>query len=176
MSFEETISFKKFVLKEDNSVLKKSANEIAEKIQSMKNLAATGIIELKDDLDDVFNTCQSMLNGKWLKQQQAFLIPVQTVAYNIKLLSDGDDEAKDQDIAAVLQACYDQIDSEIIKKIDGPVNNLATPKKYQTVSKPSKNQTGGAESGFAGSPRSPQVDKTSVPPLGQPTDEARPAS
>jgi hypothetical protein len=176
MSFEETLNFKRFVLKEDNSVLKKSAASIAEKIQSMKNLAATGIIELKDDLEDVFNTCQSMLNGKWLKQQQQYLIPIQTVAYNLRLLADGDDEAKEQDVAAVLQSCYDQIDGEILNKIDAPINNLAVPKKDQTVTKPDKNQTGGTESGKNKGPTSPQADKTSVPPLGQPTDEARPAS
>lgn len=124
--YEEIISFKRYMLNEDNKVLKQTASQIADQLQSMINVATTGVTELKGDCDDIFSLIQTMLHGNWLKQQQEYLIPLQTVAYNIKLLIDGDKEAQDQDVAATLKSCLDLINNKILLKIKGPVNNLAT--------------------------------------------------
>lgn len=171
MTFDRLISFKRYVLNEDNKILKKSASEVAEELEALTKIASTGILELKDDLDTLFYTIQGMLRGKWLKQQQQFLIPLQKVAYNIKLIVDGDEQAKDQDVAAIISSCVNTIKSEILDKIEGPINNLAVSVKDQNsplmepseLEKPIKadNRVSQPSSGF---------DTSSIAPLGQPPE------
>ena len=180
--FDKIISFKNYLLTEDNKVLKKTSSDLADRLQSMLDLASTGVTELKGDCEDIFSLIQTMLHGNWLKQQQVYLVPLQTVAYNIKLLSDGDKEAKNQDIAAVLKGCLDLINNQILNKIKGPINNLATMDKEKQDSEPLGSdqptlaQVGGNK--FDNQTEMPggMTNQSEIPPLGMPTDMARPNS
>lgn len=170
MSFEKIISFKKFVLNEDNRILKSSANDIAEELESLKKIASTGIMELSDDLEAVFSTIQNILHGKWLKQQQQFLVPLQTVAYNLKLLIDGEEEAKEQNPISILQSCVKTINDEIISKISGPINKLGVSKEEEPVSEKLPSGVVNAKADGEINPPSSGFDKSSLPPLGQPPE------
>jgi hypothetical protein len=181
--FEQVLSFRNYVLLEDNRVLKQAASEIAERLQSMLNLATTGLVELKGDCEDVFSLIQTMIHGHWLKQQQTFLVPLQTVAYNMKLLADGDKEAKNQDIAAVIKGCLDLINQKILEKIKGPINDLGVmddsgpPSSEDLGSDQSdKSKVGGDKFDNQTAMVNSMPDNSTIPPLGGPTDEFRPAS
>jgi hypothetical protein len=179
--FDSIISFRNFLLTEDNKVLKQTASDIAERLQSMLDLVSTGVVELKGDCDDIFSLIQTMLHGNWLKQQQSFLVPLQTVAYNIKLLSDGDKEAKSQDVAGILKGCLDLITQQILDKIKGPVNDLAVMDKQAPEAEPigsdqPMSKVGGTN--FDNQTEMPYsgTDLGEQPPLGMPTDMERPNS
>lgn len=177
--FEEPISFKRFVLLEDNRVLKKAASEVAERLQSMLNLASTGLVELKGDCEDIFSLVQTMIHGHWLKQQQVFLVPLQTVAYNMKLLADGDKDTQNQDIAAIIKGCLDLINQNILNKIKGPINNLAVMDKGSEELGSDQNdmsKVGGNNFDNQTAMTTGTTDLSTIPPLGGPTDQARPAS
>lgn len=170
MSFDRLISFKKFVLAEDNRILKTSASEIVDDLDALKKIASTGILELKDDLENVFYTIQNILHGKWLKQQQQFLKPLQTVAYNIKLIVDGDEEAKEQDPIPVIAACVQKINDEIISKISGPINKLAVTQEEEPAAEKLPSGVQKTKSDGEINPPSSGFDKSSLPPLGQPPE------
>lgn len=170
MSFDSIISFKKFVLSEDNRILKTSATEIVDDLEALKKIASTGVLELKDDLENVFYTIQNILHGKWLKQQQQYLVPLQTVAYNIKLIIDGDDEATQQDPIPIIATCVQKINDEIIAKIAGPINKLAvTPKEEPAAEQLPSGVQKVKPDGEVSSPAS-GFDQSSIPPLGQPPE------
>jgi hypothetical protein len=172
--FEEVLSFKGYILNEDNKVLKQTASQIADMLQSMLNVATTGVTELKADCDDIFSLIQTMIHGNWLKQQQQYLVPLQTVAYNIKLLSDGDKEAKEQDVAAILKSCLDLINNKILLKIKGPVNNLATDDNAaEDIGSDIKDKSNIAGAPFDSTSVPPNVPTTlgQVPPLGEPPEK-----
>jgi hypothetical protein len=178
--FDEIISFKSFVLLEDNRVLKQAASDIAERLQSMLNLATSGLVELKGDCEDVFSIIQTMLHGHWLKQQQTFLVPLQTVAYNMKLLADGDKDAKNQDIASIIKGCLDLINQKILDKIKGPINNLAVSDKQGAEELGSDqndmSKVGGTNFDNQTAMTNGMTDLSTIPPLGGPTDQSRPNS
>lgn len=172
--FDSILSFKKYILTEDNKVLKQTASQIADQLQSMLNVATTGVTELKGDCEDIFSLIQTMIHGNWLKQQQEYLVPLQTVAYNIKLLSDGDKEAKDQDVAAILKSCLDLINDKILMKIKGPVNNLATDEDAaaEDIGSDSKDKSNiaGAKFNTGSVPPVTPLTMGQVPPLGEPPE------
>jgi hypothetical protein len=178
--FEKIISFRNYLLTEDNKVLKQTASDIADRLSSMLDLTSKGILEIESDCEDLFSLIQTMVHGNWLKQQQLYLVPLQTVAYNIKLIIDGDKEAQSQDIAAIIKGCLDLINNQILNKIQGPVNNLGTEDKAVDSEnlgsdQADKSKVGGTN--FDNQSTAPTTGiMSSEPPLGEPTWDSRPNS
>jgi len=78
--FDKIISFKNYLLTEDNKVLKQTASDISDRLTGMLDVAVNGLAEIQGDCEDLFSLIQTMIHGNWLKQQQMYLVPLQTVA------------------------------------------------------------------------------------------------
>lgn len=180
MSYEKLISFKKHMLFHENKELVRLTSSSIDELEAMKKIAATGVSELESQLKNQADFLTSILKGSWVGQDKE-LEAIQLIAYNIKDMLDGDEKEQDgENIAARINACIKHLQQEIVSKSQSPVNNLAvskkdipaTPEEEETVSKPASSSGFDTETGEA----QPMTDKSSLPPLGAPTDEARPAS
>lgn len=173
--FDKIISFKSYLLTEDNKVLKQTASDISDRLTGMLDVAVNGLAEIQGDCEDLFSLIQTMIHGNWLKQQQMYLVPLQTVAYNIKLLIDGDKEAKNQDLVAILKGCLDLITTQILDKIKGPVNNLGTEEKANAEDLGSDqadmSKVGGPNFDNQSTAPTTGINMSSVPPLGEPPEK-----
>jgi hypothetical protein len=183
MSFEKLISFKRFMLINENETLSDIASKINDKLNAVKNIATMGVSIAETDLKNIINDIKEILHGSWIGQNDKLMV-LQRVGVNLSDLLNGNDSGKTDDknvdIIGIINKCLETIDSGIIKKSTKPLNSLAVDKKE--IPSDEKDDTITAEPaetsdtlGNTGNMQ-PSMEKSSIPPLGAPTDEARPNS
>jgi hypothetical protein len=180
MSFEKTISFRRFMVLNENEELQIISSDIVDQITTANKIAAAGITDVSTQLNVITNYIRQVIQGSWVGQEDE-LQNLQLVAYNIEDLLNGDGKSPDSsDISSLLNACISHIQDKILSKAKGPINNLAVNKKYIPAGKTDDKMVAEPEntSGLEQSPidSGMEMDKSALPPLGGPTDEARPNS
>lgn len=180
MSFEKTISFRRFMVLNENEELQKISRDVVDQITAANKIAAAGVTDVKTQLDVITNYIRQVLQGSWVGQEKE-LENLQLVAYNIEDLLNGDGKsAESTDIAALLNACIKHIEDNILSKTKGPLNNLAVSKKDIPAGKTDDKMVAEPEDSSDSQEliqnQGMQMDNSSLPPLGGPTDEARPNS
>jgi len=180
MSFEKTISFRRFMVLNENEELQKISRDVVDQITAANKIAAAGVTDVETQLDVITNYIRDVLHGSWVGQEKE-LEDLQLVAYNIEELLNGDGKSADStDITALLNACIKHIQDNILSKAKGPLNNLAVNKKDIPAGKTDDKMVAEPEDTpdleTPSQDQGMQMDKSSIPPLGGPTDEARPNS
>ena len=184
MSFEKLISFRRFMVLSENKELQKIGDDVVAKITAANKIAAAGITDVETQLKVITNYIRQVIQGSWVGQEKE-LAALQKVAFNIEDMLSGNTKASDStDITAMLNACTDHIQSVLTSKTKSPLNTLgvdqkdipAAPKGDTMVEEPQAGVQPSQEP-VQSSPQQPQgmqMDQGSLPPLGAPTDDARP--
>lgn len=180
MSFEKLLSFKRYMVLNENQNLQNFSKKISEKLETIKqNIVKSGITEFSEDIRNVANELSSLIKGSWIGQEKE-LQALQTVGFNLFDMIDGDKDSKKDslDVIDILNACLKSISENITSKSKGPLNNLAVDKKdippiekSDTMVSEPENEDSGMKQG-----NNPMIDKSSIPALGSPTDDSRPNS
>jgi hypothetical protein len=187
MSFEKTISFRRFMVLNENKELQKIGDDLVSSLTAANKVAVAGMTDVETQLKVITNNIRKVIQGSWIGQDKE-LESLQKVAFNLEDLLHGDAKAADSaDIASVINNCIGHIQQNLTSKTKSPLNNLGVDKKDlpsketddTMVEEPGSMQSEPEE---AAPPTEPepvqnqgmQMDQGGIPPLGQPTDLARP--
>ena len=179
MSFEKVLSFKRYMVLNENRTLVDLTNEILSKLERIKqDIVKSGMFEFSEDIRAVVTDIRKIISGSWIGQQKE-LEKLVLVGYNLADMVDGDNHSKKDttDFIGVINSCIEAM-SSIADKSKSPVNNLAVDKKDIPPVEKADTMVSEPESSDSGFNlgNSPMTDKSSIAPLGGPTDEARPNS
>ena len=183
MSFEKLISFKRFMIINENKEIQKIGDDVVAKITAANKIAASGITDVETQLRVITNYIRQVIQGSWVGQEKE-LAALQTVAFNIEDMLSGNTKSSDStDINSLLNACTDHIQSVLTSKTKSPLNNFGVDQKDIPANPKDDTMVGEPETGTPAEfplqsppeqPQGMQMDQGSLPPLGAPTDEARP--